>query len=670
METLKINLSNTSYDIYIGSNTLENINIFLEPYDSILILSNTKVGKLYREKFLSKISDEIKKSKIVEFFEIQDGEEYKNSETLNSIYDFMLNRGFLRNSLILTLGGGVVCDMGGFAAATFMRGIDFIQIPTSLLAQVDASIGGKVAINHGSFKNSIGAFYQPKAVFIDIDFLATLPQREFQSGLGEVIKHTLIEREPSLFQFLSDNSEEILKLNPDKLIQMIKKSCQIKKEIVEKDEKELGERAFLNLGHTYAHALESAYHFKNISHGEAVAKGLIFELKVSELFKPEAAETISKLSLKLEEIFKKFKIDTAPVSLEGRCLLANMRKDKKNSSGSIAFIILEDIGKLEKHSVPEKLILKANESFKNIIVKSVIDMGTNSTRLLIAEALFHEEKRNWSIRRNLLELVTITRLGKGVNLSKELSEEAMSETLDCTKYYFDLSKEYGAESIKGFATSAVRDAKNRDEFLKRANGIGVDVLCISGDLEAKLSLIGNNTLFPESRIGIIDIGGGSTEFSLGDSKTIDFLQSYNVGAVRVSEMFFKDNSYTPENIQSASEWIDEKLEELKKFRDIDFKLLGVAGTITTEASVLEGMEIYDPAKIHLYPLTQRDIERNLALFLSLTSEERRELPGLEPKRADVIIAGTLILKRILLLLGKESITASEVDNLEGAIISF
>lgn len=670
MKTLSITLSENSYNIYIGSEILSGINSYLEKYDSILILTNTTVGKLYRESLLNQIAEHLKDSKKIEFFEIPDGEEHKNFETLNSIYDFMLNSGFLRNSLILTLGGGVVCDIGGFVAATFMRGIDFIQIPTSLLAQVDASIGGKVAINHETFKNSIGAFYQPKAVFIDTKFLKTLPEAEFASGMGEVIKHALIKSAPSLFGFIEENVDKIKALDSEIISDMIEKSCLVKKSIVERDEKETGERAFLNLGHTYSHALEATYHFKNISHGEGVAKGLIFELHLAKLTASEPSAHYDSLILKLSELFRKFNMDSEPVHLRAETLLLNMRKDKKNSRGNISFIIFEDFGKLKNISIPEEKILKVNDFFKKLSVKAVIDIGTNSTRLLISEAAFSEETKLWNIHKNLLELVTITHLGKGVNSSRKLSDESMKITLDCMDSYDKLAKAYGAISIKGFATSAVRDAQNRDFFIDAAASMGIDVTCISGELEAKLSLVGNSSIFPESKIGIIDIGGGSTEFSLGSGKDIDFLRSYNVGAVRVTEMFFKDDDYREKNWTAATQWIDNQLSELKNFADVNFNLLGVAGTVTTQATVLEKMVEYDRNRIHLYKVSLENVERNLKLFLSMPLEERRQLQGLEPKRADVIIAGSLILKRILLLLKKNTITVSEVDNLEGATISF
>lgn len=670
MKTLNITLPENSYNIYIGSKILSKINYYLEKYDSILILSNKSVGKLYKETLLTQISETLKNSKKIEFFEIPDGEEHKNFETLSSIYDFMLNSGFLRNSLILTLGGGVVCDIGGFVAATFMRGIDFIQIPTSLLAQVDASIGGKVAINHETFKNSIGAFYQPKAVFIDIEFLKTLPEEEFASGMGEVIKHSLIKADSSLLDFLERNVDRIRALDSGTVTEMIEKSCLVKKAIVERDEKESGERAFLNLGHTYGHALEAIYHFKNISHGEGVAKGLIFELLLAKLMAPEPSVNYDSLILKLSELFRRFKMDSEPVHLRAETLLLNMRKDKKNSRNAISFIIFQDFGKLKNISVPEEKILEVNDSLKKLSVKAVIDIGTNSTRLLISETAFREDTNLWDIQRNLLELVTITHLGKGVNSSSKLSDESMKITLECMSSYDKLAKAYGATSIKGFATSAVRDAQNRDFFIEAATSMGIDVTCISGDLEANLSLIGNSSIFPDSKIGIIDIGGGSTEFSLGKGSEVDFLRSYNVGAVRVTEMFFKDDDYQEKNWTAATEWIDKELSELKNFADVDFKLLGVAGTVTTQATVLEKMSEYDREKVHLYKISLEDVERNLKLFLSMPLEARRKLQGLEPKRADVIIGGTLILKRILLLLDKNSITVSEVDNLEGATIAF
>ncbi|MGL4392379.1 MAG: 3-dehydroquinate synthase, partial [Fusobacteriaceae bacterium] len=290
MKILDVKVEKSSYKIYIGQGTFSKISDYIKNYDSILLLSNKKVGKIYSSKILEMIPS-------AKYFEIEDGEEFKEYQTVSQIYDFMIENKFYRNSLVICLGGGVVCDIGGYVAATFMRGIDFVQMPTSLLAQVDASVGGKVAINHGKSKNLIGAFYQPKAVIMDTDFLQTLDKEQFLSGMGEVIKHAIIYHDKSLMDFLLKNKQDILDLKAEILEEIIHESCKVKRDIVEADEKENSVRAFLNLGHTYGHAVESIYDFKNITHGEGVAKGIIFELEISKNYYAEnqAQENIDKL---------------------------------------------------------------------------------------------------------------------------------------------------------------------------------------------------------------------------------------------------------------------------------------------------------------------------------------------------------------------------------------
>lgn len=666
MEILKMKTSQKDYNIYIGNkDILEKIYPYLEIYDSILILSNSTVGPLYGDTFLKSFSTDMNKKNIHSFF-IEDGEEYKNFESANKIFDFMLKNSFFRNSLIVTLGGGVVCDIGGFVASSYMRGIDFIQVPTSLLAQVDASIGGKVAINHGTFKNSIGAFYQPQAVFINTDFLKTLPKDQFASGMGEVIKHSLISKTDTLMKFLQKKNKEILSLNSEILSSMIIQSCKIKKFIVERDEREVGERAFLNLGHTYGHALEVAYNFKNIPHGESVAKGIIFELKLAERLGFPKAKDILK---SIKNLFCLYSLDCEPIQLREESLLHHMLKDKKNSASGIRFVIFKDFGEFSSIIVDKYKILEINRYFSKNLVKAVIDIGTNSTRLLVAEAE-HLEDETFNIKRNLLELVEITQLGKGVNKNRMLLEDSMNVTLKAIKAFRDLAFEYGAVTIKGFATSAVRDAFNREDFLLRVKFLKVDVKCISGKKEAELSFVANSSLFPKEKIFLLDIGGGSTEFTLGDNYSTIFQESFDVGAVRITELFFKNGEYSEINIIRAQKWIREKFKKISEFKELEFTLVGVAATVTTQATVHEKMEIYDSSKLHLYKLNKNLIKNNLELFLSLSEEERKQIPGLEPKRSDVIIGGTLILHEIMEILNCNSLTLSEVDNLEGAIMLY
>lgn len=301
---------------------------------------------------------------------------------------------------------------------------------------------------------------------------------------------------------------------------------------------------------------------------------------------------------------------------------------------------------------------------QNKNIKAVIDIGTNSCRLFIAEL---ENSNNQKIiKKELVKKVEIVKLGEEVNKTHNLKSEAMSRTLACLKKYKEIASSYGVENIKAFATSAVRDAENRELFLNEVSKLGIEIECISGKTEATLNFLGNSLIFKD-RILVIDIGGGSTEFTLGKEKEIEFLQSINIGAVRATEKFFSDNDYSKEKIEKCKNWIRKNIDILKILKNKNFKLIGVAGTATTQISVRDKMEIYDSNKVHLSILTLDQINENLALFLSKNTEERKNIIGLEEKRADVIIAGTLILQTILEELNQQKITVSESDNLSGAI---
>lgn len=297
-------------------------------------------------------------------------------------------------------------------------------------------------------------------------------------------------------------------------------------------------------------------------------------------------------------------------------------------------------------------------------IKGVIDIGTNSCRLFIAELENTSEGKK--IKRELVKDVEIVKLGEGVNKTHNLNPNAIKRTLDCLKKYKEKASSYGVENIRAFATSAVRDAENREVFLQEVSKLGIKIECISGKTEATLNFLGNSLVFKE-RILVVDIGGGSTEFTLGKDKTIDFIQSINIGAVRATEKFFSDNDYSEEKIEKCKAWIRKNLEILKTIKDRDFKLTGVAGTATTQISVRDKMEIYDSSKVHMATLTLDELKENLSLFLSKNFEERKKIVGLEEKRADVIIAGTLILLTILEELNQDKIIISESDNLSGAI---
>lgn len=297
-------------------------------------------------------------------------------------------------------------------------------------------------------------------------------------------------------------------------------------------------------------------------------------------------------------------------------------------------------------------------------IKGIIDIGTNSCRLFIAELENTSEGKK--IKRELVKNVEIVKLGEGVNKTHNLNPNAIKRTLDCLKKYKEKASSYGIENIRAFATSAVRDAENREIFLQEVSKLGIKIECISGKTEATLNFLGNSLVFKD-RILVVDIGGGSTEFTLGKDKSIDFIQSINIGAVRATEKFFSDNDYSEEKLEKCKAWIRKNLEILKTIKDRDFKLIGVAGTATTQISVRDKMKIYDSSKVHMATLTLDELKENLSLFLSKNFEERKNIVGLEEKRADVIIAGTLILLTILEELNQDKIIISESDNLSGAI---
>ncbi len=276
MKTIQVNLPSTSYQykVRIGSGILkDSLNKIVVHYTEkkVFIITNETIHKLYPD-FIQNCLD----SKVTaEYLILQDGEKYKNLETLSQIYDFLAENKANRKSLLIAFGGGVIGDMAGFAAATYMRGIPYIQIPTTLLSQVDSGIGGKTAINHAIGKNLIGSFKQPLETIIDVDFLETLPQREFVAGYAELIKHGII-RDTYLFQILKRRILDDLRTDRDLLIEAIFRSCEVKARVVEKDEKESNQRAVLNFGHTIGHFLETFTNYKLFLHGEAVAIGMDF----------------------------------------------------------------------------------------------------------------------------------------------------------------------------------------------------------------------------------------------------------------------------------------------------------------------------------------------------------------------------------------------------------
>ncbi len=276
-KTLHVDLGERSYPIYIGAGLLSQSKLY-QPHirgRQLMIVSNETVAPLYLEKVRDALS-----GYQVEQVILPDGEEFKNLEILNRIFDALLAKRFNRSCCLVALGGGVVGDMGGFAAASYQRGVDFIQVPTTLLAQVDSSVGGKTGVNHRLGKNMIGAFHQPRCVLADTETLDTLDDRQLAAGIAEVIKYGLIQ-DAEFFSWLEQNMEQLLARNTDTLIHAIERSCQCKSEIVAADERESGKRALLNLGHTFGHAIETGTGYGSWLHGEAVAVGMAMAADLS-----------------------------------------------------------------------------------------------------------------------------------------------------------------------------------------------------------------------------------------------------------------------------------------------------------------------------------------------------------------------------------------------------
>ena len=359
MPKIKLNLKETSYEVMIGTDNLAELGKIIDEHawgKDIFIITDPLVSDLF--------GDEIKKGfkKRLVFIEVPRGERFKRLNIAAKLYDQLVKYDAHRDALIIALGGGVIGDMAGFIAATYMRGINYIQVPTTLLAQVDASVGGKTGVNHPSCKNLIGSFYQPKAVFIDVATLTTLPARELRTGLAEVVKYGIIE-DADFFKFLEENAHHLntkafeteeTKRGALKLWQIIVvESVKIKAKVVEKDEKENGLRMILNYGHTIGHAIESLTKYRAYNHGEAVAIGMLAAAMIANkvgLLEKKEIERIRNLLEKLG----------LPTSIEGLTkdkIIKAMGIDKKISEGKIKFVLPEKIGKVViRNDIPNSVI--------------------------------------------------------------------------------------------------------------------------------------------------------------------------------------------------------------------------------------------------------------------------------------------------------------------------
>jgi 3-dehydroquinate synthase len=343
MHIVKVRLGDRSYDIEIGS-SLDRVGerlLELGLGKKMALVTNPAVKKLYGQRLV----DSLKRAGfIVMSVEIPDGEQYKNLDWANSIYTALLINSFDRKSALVALGGGVIGDLTGFAAATFMRGVPFIQVPTTLLAMVDSSVGGKTGVNHPMGKNMIGAFYQPKKVLMDLDVLRTLPKEELLSGMAEVIKYGVI-RDSSFFEYLDTNRGKILSLDPDALGYIISRSCEIKADVVSADEREGGLRAILNFGHTVGHAIETAENY-TMRHGYAVAIGMVYASRLA--YKTGLCD--QSVPDRVEKLIQSYGLPTdlsalsrKPSSAE---LMATMQIDKKAEGGKVKFVLPKKIGEV------------------------------------------------------------------------------------------------------------------------------------------------------------------------------------------------------------------------------------------------------------------------------------------------------------------------------------
>ena len=345
-ETITVNIPQKnaySYDIFIGENLTENVGTLIRQHSNankFLIVTNETVENLYKD--ILNIDNST-------LLVLKDGEEYKNFDTYKLILDAATQNRMERKDCIIAFGGGVVGDMAGFAASTYMRGCDFIQIPTTLLAQVDSSVGGKVAINHENGKNLIGSFYQPKLVLADISVLKTLDLRQFKTGLAEILKYAFIEKscnslqEYNLFDYLKQNKKDIFALNPTAIAEVIKICCSLKACVVNQDETEKGIRTILNLGHTFAHAIENITNYKVYTHGEAVAMGMKMAFKLS-------------LNLNLTnksyyndaiDLINDFEIAPDIPDIDKEKFYDEMFLDKKAENGKIRFVLPDDFGSVK-----------------------------------------------------------------------------------------------------------------------------------------------------------------------------------------------------------------------------------------------------------------------------------------------------------------------------------
>ena len=355
MREVRVELGEKSYSIYIGYGLEGELRSFVQTASfskKAMVVTDTNVGPLYGAKIQTILREAGLEAAVVT---VPAGESSKSLAVAEDLYTKAIELGLDRKSPIFALGGGVVGDLAGFIAATYMRGVPFVQLPTSLLAQVDSSVGGKVAVNHKLGKNLIGAFYQPKAVFMDLELMKTLPKREIYTGLGEIIKYGIIyDRE--FFAFLEQNQQAVLDLEPEAATHMIARSCEIKAAVVSQDEQEAGLRRILNFGHTMAHAIEKETGYTRYNHGEAVAIGIVGAADIScqlGLIAPADFQRVVQLTEKLH----------LPTKAEGctvDAMYGDIFHDKKTVAGKVNWVLMDSVGSVVcRNDVPADVVKKA-----------------------------------------------------------------------------------------------------------------------------------------------------------------------------------------------------------------------------------------------------------------------------------------------------------------------
>jgi len=338
MEALNVSLGERSYPIYIESGAMKNSSFFVPHIrgTKVVVVTNTTLKPLFEQNIRNALTDFE-----VDIFCIEDGEAYKTLASYEKIMSHLLDNNYGRDVTLVALGGGVIGDITGFVAATYQRGVDFIQVPTTLLSQVDSSVGGKTAVNHPLGKNMIGAFYQPKAVVIDLDSMNTLPTREFAAGMSEVVKYGILG-DLEFFNYLEQNQAAIQNKDTETMRFIIQRCCQNKADIVAQDEKEAGLRALLNLGHTFGHAIEAEMGYGVWLHGEAVAAGMV---QASEL--AASRQWLSQNDVdRIKDLLVAFELPVqGPDSMNCADYVKHMKKDKKVQADTIRFVLPKELGK-------------------------------------------------------------------------------------------------------------------------------------------------------------------------------------------------------------------------------------------------------------------------------------------------------------------------------------